>query len=107
MPTNIPKKNSEKVVEEEPKKKTETAETASKNNNKKRVASAEDEADTTLTKKSRKGGMEHVPKYMVKLGYAFPTTFPAKNTNWDQEVRKICVQASPKDPKTILTYIEW
>lgn len=77
-------------------------------NPKKRVISDE---ETSAAKKSKKTnnskGFDHVPKYMVKLGYAFPTEYPTKSTDWDQEVKKICVQASPKDSKYILTYIEW
>ncbi|OAD05094.1 hypothetical protein MUCCIDRAFT_155801 [Mucor lusitanicus CBS 277.49] len=54
-----------------------------------------------------KKNMEHIPDYMVKLGYQFPTHWPNKKTEWDVDVKKVCVQASPIDAKVRFTYLEW
>lgn len=51
--------------------------------------------------------MEHIPDYMVKLGYQFPVHWPNKKTEWDVDVKRVCVQASPIDSKVRFTYLEW
>ncbi|KAI8059407.1 uncharacterized protein B0P05DRAFT_558522, partial [Gilbertella persicaria] len=66
-----------------------------------------DEDQTEAQTKRLKKYTEHVPDYMFELGYAFPTNYPTSNTNWSQELNKVCVQASPVEPKIILCYIEW
>ncbi|KAI8366307.1 hypothetical protein EDC96DRAFT_508494 [Choanephora cucurbitarum] len=49
----------------------------------------------------------HVPDYMTELGYRFETEFPRANANWNRDIIKVCVQASPVNPKRILCYAEW
>jgi hypothetical protein len=66
-----------------------------------------DEVDESKITKRVKQYVDHVPGYMIKLGYQFPIAWPEKTTNWEKELRKICVQASPVDPRTMLCYIEW
>jgi hypothetical protein len=68
---------------------------------------AEDDVDDSKISKRVKKYIDHVPGYMVKLGYQFPTLWPIQTTNWEKELRKICVQASPVDENTMLCYIEW
>lgn len=57
--------------------------------------------------KKFKKNMEHIPDYMVKLGYQFPVHWPNKKTEWDVDVKRVCVQASPIDSKVRFTYLEW
>ncbi|KAI9485224.1 MAG: hypothetical protein EXX96DRAFT_475637, partial [Benjaminiella poitrasii] len=57
--------------------------------------------------KQIKNYLRHVPKYMIELGYVFPNSWPNNKTRWNTDLRRICVQASPIEPKTMLCYIEW
>ncbi|KAI8636336.1 hypothetical protein BD408DRAFT_397580 [Parasitella parasitica] len=57
--------------------------------------------------KKYKKNMEHIPDYMVKLGYQFPVHWPNKKTKWNADIKKVCVQASPVNSEVIFTYLEW
>ncbi|CEP17801.1 hypothetical protein [Parasitella parasitica] len=63
-------------------------------------------AESPSFKKFKKN-MEHIPDYMIKLGYQFPAHWPNKKTEWSVDVKKVCVQASPVDGKVMFTYLEW
>ncbi|CAO3619277.1 unnamed protein product [Mucor fragilis] len=78
----------------------------SDNNNKRKRATSSSAPEPPRVKKFKKN-LEHVPDYMVKLGYQFPTHWPNKTTEWDVDAKKVCVQASPIDSKVRLTYLEW
>lgn len=81
--------------------------TTPSNNNSKRKRAVSSSAPEPPQAKKMKKNMEHIPDYMVKLGYQFPTHWPNKKTEWDVDVKKVCVQASPIDAKVRFTYLEW
>ncbi|GAN09239.1 conserved hypothetical protein [Mucor ambiguus] len=76
------------------------------NVNKRKRAASSSAPEPSHLKKFKKN-MEHVPDYMANLGYQFATHWPNKKTEWDVDVKKVCVQASPIDNKVRFTYLEW
>lgn len=72
-------------------------------NKKKRKFSEEDATDKS-NKKSKKN-KSNAPKYMKN--YKLPTDYPNDETDWNQEINKFCVQASPNDSGIIQAYIQW
>ncbi|KAL9551916.1 hypothetical protein MBANPS3_004024 [Mucor bainieri] len=93
-----------------PKQSTQPSSSSSSNNNstttKRKRAVSGGASEPSHVKKFKKN-IEHIPDYMVKLGYQFPSTWPNKKTEWDVDVKKVCVQASPIDNKVRYTYLEW
>ncbi|KAG1445146.1 hypothetical protein G6F56_010013 [Rhizopus delemar] len=52
--------------------------------------------------------MLDVPRCMAQKGYAFPISYPNKNTQWSEEIKEIeTIQLSPIDNTVILVYLEW
>ncbi|KAG0946061.1 hypothetical protein G6F57_009246 [Rhizopus arrhizus] len=49
-----------------------------------------------------------VPRCMADKGYTFPIAFPDKNTQWNEELKKVStIQLSPVDSTLVLVYVEW
>ncbi|OBZ81091.1 hypothetical protein A0J61_10860, partial [Choanephora cucurbitarum] len=76
-----------------------SSEESEKRTRKRNVESSEEEEEEVYAR--------HVPDYMTELGYRFETEFPKANANWNRDIIKVCVQASPVNPKRILCYAEW
>lgn len=52
--------------------------------------------------------MLDVPRCMAEKGYTFPIAFPDKNTQWNEELKKVStIQLSPVDSTLVLVYVEW
>ncbi|KAG1051144.1 hypothetical protein G6F43_006632 [Rhizopus delemar] len=52
--------------------------------------------------------MLDVPRCMAEKGYTFPIAFPDKNTQWNEELKKVStIQVSPVDNTLVLVYVEW
>jgi uncharacterized protein YxeA len=67
----------------------------------KRHASNNEEDEAPITKKLKKDA--GVQEYMIDSGYKLPK----KEVDWNQNIKKLTVQASPDDSRVIHAYIEW